>query len=268
MTVFDVADGGSALTLVGVGAAHGLNLSNQSADNIEGGLKDFRRARSAKTESAIERYQKNGCYLDLCIGADGHGRIAKLASGASPFGHGVVDSEAAVDAAKSEALTVYGGWREYAVRIPVPDLVHGPQGAISSLIWSAGYDDLQNLCVKVVASAMEDFSFSLCGSSAERVLAPLGVGLSGGHPRAGVERVVEGVSEVPKDTFCQHGEPGRYAGLEADLELVLSGLRVELYNSGPIVSVNELGGKFIKSADVFLRLFQVETGASEGLFHE
>lgn len=256
-----------ALVTLDVGEAGGLDLIDQPADDIKGSFKYGGCGFASEAECGLQGYLEHGCYIDLSVRPEGEAGEGQLVSGASPIGFHHQTGVVAAHGVDPVAVPLDHSGREYAVCIPVPDLVHGPEGPIPSLIWSAGYDDLQNICMKVVAFPLKDLGFHGDGGRSEGVFAFLGIGLAPSQFGAGVERMVERIAKVSEDAFRKHGEASREPRLEADLRSVLAGLRIEIYNAGPIVLVNESGGKFIESADVFLRLFQVEPSAIKRVVH-
>lgn len=243
-----------------------LDLVNQSGDDGVGVFENRDGAVIAKAKGCVEAYLEHRVYLDLAIRKKSHSPEVQLSLGCSPFGEGI-ESSATHDGGDSDAARNCDARRQDFVAVSVPDLVHGPEGPITSFVWSVGYDDLENISMKVVAS-LDDLLLDRSGSVAEREFAALGIRLAGCHLRTGIQSVIQRVPKFPEYPLGLQGELGREIRLEADLQQVLPGLRIELLNEGPIVWVDEIASDTIECVDAFLRPFEEKSSAAKRLIHD
>ncbi|WP_155988143.1 hypothetical protein [Brevundimonas sp. EAKA] len=246
-----------------------INLRGASFDSVNRGrfnsghepasrvvdISESLRGGAAESESAIDRYCRGGLKLELTCRIHTDTQVSQLATGRSPFisadKHDIVHDSVADPVSRADS-----GGGEYFVGVAVPDFVHGPKGAISSLVRFAGYDELQNLSMEILALSLIDFGFELLGGVTEGKLAPLGVLFPGSEFRAGVKGVIQGVSRVPKYIVSPHCELGGDIGFEDDLAYLLASLRIDIYTMGPIIWANEGLGERVECADVFFRLLK------------
>jgi len=243
-----------------------FNLGDEIGDDSVRFRKNFNGGLASEAEGGVERYAKARMYLDVSVRPQASAEKGQLSAGAPPLGD---DTEGTAEGAVTypKPVIANGGGGQDFMGVFVSDLVHGPQGPIPSFIWSAGYDDLDNVWMKIIAEPVYNLVLEGRGRVPERVLIPFGL-LAVDGECAGEKDVVKPVPEVAEHIPGAEGKLGRHCGLELDLDYVLAGLRIDLLKAGPIVSVNERGRERVESADVFLRFFDKNVGAIERAIHD